>query len=151
MTLYLVQHGQCFEKETDPNRSLSPEGRATIIQVAETAAKAGITASTIYHSGKLRALETAESFSEYLKTTDIKTVSGLSPLDSVEDFATLFQFTDKTMIIGHLPFMERLASYLITGNQQHTVVKFQNAGIVCLDQDKNSHWYLKWTIMPVLD
>jgi len=151
MTLYLVQHGQCFDKSIDPNRSLSPEGRATITQVAEIAAKANITAPVIYHSGKLRALETAEYFSEYLKTTQIEKLPGLSPLENVKEFAEHFDFTDKSMIIGHLPFMERLTAYLITGNQDPTIVKFQNAGIVCLDQDEENCWYLKWTIMPVLN
>ena len=151
MTLYLVQHGLCLDKEVDPDRSLSQEGRATIIQIAETAANAGITVSTIYHSGKLRALQTAELFSEHLNEAQVKPVSGLSPLDSAKGFASHFQFTDKAMIVGYLPFMERLTSYLIIGNQEPTVVKFQNAGIVCLDQDKTDHWYLKWTIMPVID
>jgi len=151
MTLYLVQHGQCLDKETDPNRSLSEEGKATIIQIAETAANSGIAVSTIYHSGKLRALQTAELLSEYLKIAQVDSASGLSPLDSVKGFADDFQFTDNTMIVGHLPFMERLCSYLMTGNQELTIVKFQNAGIVCLDQDETNHWYLKWTIMPVID
>ena len=151
MTLYLVQHGLCLEKEKDPNRSLSVEGRAAIIQVAHTASNAGITVPTIYHSGKLRALQTAEIFSEYLKTDKIEQIKGLSPLDNIEDFASYFQFAEKTMIVGHLPFMERLTSYLLTGNQDLTIGKFQNAGIVCLDLNETNNWYLKWTIMPVID
>ena len=151
MTLYLVQHGLCVEKEIDPNRGLSAEGRTAIIQVAQTASNAGITAPTIYHSGKLRALQTAELFSRHLKTNRIEPITGLSPLDNVEEFSNQFPFTEKTMIVGHLPFMERLTSYLITGNPEHTIVKFQNAGIVCLDQDKANNWHVKWTIMPVID
>ena len=151
MTLYLVQHGQCLEKEIDPNRSLSPEGRAAILQVTHAALNAGITVSTIYHSGKWRALQTAELFSEQLKTDKIEQISGLSPLDNVEDFADHFQFAEKTMIVGHLPFMERLTSYLITGNPDLTIVKFQNAGVVCLDLDKANHWTIKCTIMPVIN
>ena len=151
MTLYLVQHGLCLEKEIDPNRGLSAEGRAAIIQVAHTASNSGITAPTIYHSGKLRALQTAEIFSEHLKTKKIEQISGLSPLDNVEEFTNHLQLAEKTMIVGHLPFMERLTSYLITGNPDITIVKFQNAGIVCLDQDKANNWHVKWTIMPVID
>ncbi len=151
MTLYLVQHGQCLEKEIDPNRSLSPEGRAGIIQVAHSASNAGITISTIYHSGELRALQTAELYSEYVKTDNIEPTTGLSPLDDVEDFTNHFQFSEKIMIVGHLPFMERLTSYLIAGDQELTVVKFQNAGIVCLGLDKTNNWHLKWTIMPTID
>jgi len=151
MTLYLVQHGLCLEKEIDPNRGLSAEGRTAIIQVAQTASNAGVTAPTICHSGKLRALQTAEIFSEHLKTDKVEQIKGLSPLDNVEDFAKKFQFAEKTMIVGHLPFMERLSSYLLTGNQDLTIVKFQNAGIVCLDLNETNNWYIKWTIMPVLD
>ena len=151
MTLYLVQHGQFLEKEIDPNRSLSPDGRAEIIQVAHSASNAGITISTIYHSGKLRALQTAELFSEHVKTDNIEPTTGLSPLDDVEDFANHFQFAEKIMIVGHLPFLERLTSYLIAGDQELTVVKFQNAGIVCLDLDKTNNWHVKWTLMPTID
>lgn len=151
MTFYLVQHGQCFEKEIDSNRSLSPEGRKTIAQVAQIASNAGITVSTIYHSGKLRAQQTAELFSEHLQIDKIVQASGLSPLGNVEDFIQDFQFSEKAMIIGHLPFMERLASYLLTGDLELTVIKFQNAGIICLDKIENNNWFIKWTIMPNVD
>lgn len=151
MTIYLVQHGHCFAKEIDPNRGLSPEGKAAITQVGHTVANAGITVPTIYHSGKLRALQTAEIFAECFQTRNIENITGISPLDNVMDFADHFQLSEKVMIVGHLPFMERLTSYLITGNQERTIVKFQNAGIVCLEQDKTQNWYVKWTVMPVID
>ena len=151
MAIYLVQHGQCYEKETDPNRSLSPEGRARITQVAKAASDAGITVATIYHSGKFRAQQTAELFSEYLGASGIESIAGIDPLDDAEDFVNHFQLLDASMIVGHLPFMERLTSYLITGSQETTIVKFQNAGIVCLDKKDTNNWHLKWTIMPVID
>jgi len=151
MTLYLVQHGQSLAKELDPNRGLSVEGRNEIVQVANLASNSGITVSTIFHSGKLRASQTAELFSEQLKTGSIEKIEGLSPLDSVMSFTNHFQFADKSMIIGHLPFLDRLTSYLITGDQGLSVIKFQNAGIICLDQDNTNHWFIKWTMMPVID
>lgn len=151
MVIFLVQHGQCFDKETDPKRSLSPEGRTKIIQVAVQASQSGVTVSTIYHSDKLRSQQTAKLFSEHLKANHTQSISGINPMDNVEEFVTNFQFLDNSMIIGHLPFMERLTSYLITGCPEHMMVKFQNAGIVCLEGNENSHWYVKWTIMPVID
>ena len=53
------------------------------------------------------------------------------------------------MLVGHLPFMEKLTSYLVTGNADKTVFKFQNGGIVCLEEDveKNCR-FIKWTLMP---
>jgi phosphohistidine phosphatase SixA len=51
--------------------------------------------------------------------------------------------------VGHLPFLQRLASYLITGATDILIFKFQNAGIVCLDKDNGtSNWHIKWTLMP---
>ncbi len=151
MSIYLVQHGQCFDKQTNPERSLTAEGRSAIFQVAKTASDAGITVSSIYHSGKLRALQTAEIFSEQLKVSQIQSITGIAPLDSVENFANHFDFPKHSMLIGHLPFMEGLTSFLITGNQQLTVVKFQNAGIISLDQNQNNSWHVKWMIMPEIN
>ncbi len=151
MTIYLVQHGQCFDKQTDPEQNLTPEGRTKILQIAKMAAEAGITVSSIYHSGKLRALQTAELFYEQLRASQIKSIVGIAPLDSVENFANHFEFPENSMIVGHLPFMERLTSYLITGNQQQLIIKFQNAGIVGLSQNDNNNWHIKWTILPVID
>lgn len=151
MVIFLVQHGQCFDKETDPTRSLSPKGRSQIIQVADQASQAGVTVSTIYHSDKLRSQQTAKLFSEPLKATQIKSIAGINPMDNVEEFATNFHFLDHSMIVGHLPFMERLTSYLITGCLEPMVVKFQNAGIICLEKNENTHWHVKWSIIPVID
>lgn len=151
MTLYLVQHGHSLAKEIDPNQGLSEAGREQIVQVANLASNAGITISTIYHSRKLRALQTAKLFSEYLKTDRIEEIDGLSPLDNVKTFADHFHFANRSMIVGHLPFLGRLSAYLITGNEDKSVIKFQNAGIVCLDQDKTKHWFIKCSIMPVIN
>jgi len=151
MTLYLVQHGQSLAKELDPNRGLSVEGRNEIVQVANIASNSDITVSTIFHSGKLRTSQTAELFAEHLKTDTIEKIDGLLPLDSVTSFADHFHFDDRSMIVGHLPFLNRLTSYLITGDQDISVIKFQNAGIICLDQDNTNRWFIKWAIMPVID
>jgi len=51
--------------------------------------------------------------------------------------------------VGHLPFMERLTAYLITGSMERPVFKFQNSGIVCLDKPPNiMAWVIKWALMP---
>jgi len=53
------------------------------------------------------------------------------------------------MLVGHLPFMERLTSTLITGSDKRLVFKFQNGGIVCLDMDPDKPaWFIKWALMP---
>jgi phosphohistidine phosphatase len=53
------------------------------------------------------------------------------------------------MLVGHLPFMERMASCLTTGKTDYTVFKFQNGGIVCLDKLPDSDlWAIVWALMP---
>ncbi len=42
---------------------------------------------------------------------------------------------------------EKLVSYLTTGSVDILVYRFQNSGIVCLDQEDNG-WYIKWTLNP---
>jgi phosphohistidine phosphatase len=51
------------------------------------------------------------------------------------------------MVVGHLPFMEKLVSYLSAGLVDKRVYKFQNSGIVCLDRENND-WFIKWTLNP---
>jgi len=42
-------------------------------------------------------------------------------------------YSVNTMVVGHLPFLEWLTSFLITGRQSPVVFKLQNGGILCLD------------------
>ena len=58
---------------------------------------------------------------------------------------------ESLMLVGHLPFMEKLAAYLLSGSIENLMVKFQNAGIVCLDKETDSgSWFIKWTLVPNL-
>ena len=43
-----------------------------------------------------------------------------------------------------------LAAYLVAGSTACApVIKFQNAGIVCLEKNAAiDHWYVKWMLMP---
>lgn len=150
MRIYLVQHGLCFSKDADPNRGLTPEGRQQIVQIAEQADAGGVAVSRIFHSGKLRTQQTAEIFSQRFNAEGLEVISGFGPTDNVEDFVAQCSFINKSMYVGHLPFMERLVAYLLTGHQEPTIVKFQNAGIVCLQQDETANWQLIWTIMPTM-
>lgn len=150
MALYLVQHGRSFAKEQDAEQGLTPEGVAEVERIANVAANYGVRVSRIQHSGKKRALQTAEIYAAALKPAKgVEPSSGLDPLDEVTQLAAQLDSTENLMLVGHLPFMERLASYLITGSTETLVFKFQNGGTVCLDRDaeKNS-WFIKWALMP---
>ncbi len=150
MALFLVQHGQSLPKDKDPNKGLSEAGIHETERIAQVAKGYGVHVSSIAHSGKTRARQTAEIFEAALKPSGgIHESSGLSPLDDVTVFADTADSTKDVMLVGHLPFMERLTAYLITGSIEGPVFKFQNSGIVCLDKFPDTlSWVIKWALMP---
>lgn len=150
MALFLVQHGKNLPKEQDPDKGLSPEGAADIERIANVAKGYGVKVSLIKHSGKKRALQTAEIFADILRVEGgIQASGGLDPLDDVTKVAGDLKAESDLMLVGHLPFMEKLTAFLTAGTTEKTVFKFQNGGIVCLDQaPDNNSWFIKWTLMP---
>jgi len=54
------------------------------------------------------------------------------------------------MIVGHLPFLGRLAALLLTGNADNDVVAFQFGCVVCLKREGPGKWKLEWMIVPKL-
>lgn len=150
MALFLVQHGKSLPKTVDPDQGLSREGISEVKRIADVAKGYGISVSRIEHSGKTRARKTAEIFAAALVPEEgVHERSGLKPLDDVAILSGTLQSGDNRMLVGHLPFMERLTSYLITGSADSPVFKFQNGGIVCLDRDpETKSWMIIWSLMP---
>ena len=150
MALLLVQHGKSLPKDKDPAKGLSEEGISEVNRIAGIAKKYGVNVHRIMHSGKKRALQTAEIFAEVLEPDGgIQEIEGINPLDDVDVFADKIEISDNLMLVGHLPFMERLTSYLITGSIEKPVFKFQNGGILCMDKNPEARtWFIKWSLMP---
>lgn len=150
MAIYLVQHGKSLPKEQDPEQSLSKEGIEEVKRIASVAKGYRVRVAAIKHSGKKRAAQTAGLFaSELQPAAEVQEMEGLKPLDDVTALANQINKHHDTMFVGHLPFMEKLTSFLITGSVEKPVFKFQNGGIVCLDKDPGRNgWIIKWTLMP---
>jgi phosphohistidine phosphatase len=150
MFVYLVQHADAKKEEVDPSRSLSEKGLQDIKKVAFYVSQLNIQVYKIFHSGKLRAKQTAEVLSENLKPTKgITEVGGLAPLDDAEIWEERLKgMTDDIILVGHLPHLDRLASLLLCGNADKNVVSFKMAGIVCLKRNHIGEWSLQWTLTP---
>jgi phosphohistidine phosphatase len=150
MAIFLVQHGKSLAKDQDPEQGLSRQGIDDVERIAAVAQGYDVHVESIVHSGKKRARQTAEIFASALKPAEsIEEKDGLKPLDDVRVFAGSLNPRSQLMVVGHLPFMERLTSLLITGNVDQPVFKFQNGGIVCLDEGpEEKGWVIKWTLMP---
>lgn len=154
MALFLVQHGKSLPKEVDPEQGLSAEGFADVRRIAGVAAGYGVKPALIGHSGKKRAVETAEIFAEALLGDKGRTapLQSIGPLDDVPTVAGALEPGHNLMMVGHLPFLERLAGLLVAGSTERLVFKFQNGGIVCLDKTPDSRWwFIKWALMPRID
>jgi len=150
MALYLVQHGKALAKAEDPEKGLSPEGIGDVERIAGVARGYGVTVGRIRHSGTKRSRMTAELVAAQLTPAGgVDGADGLAPLDAVEPWAERLDPADDLMVVGHLPFLERLASLLVMGFTDRPVFKLQNGGILCLDRDAGEeHWYIKWGLMP---
>lgn len=149
MKVYLVQHAEAMSEEQDPERPLNELGREHTGWTASLAAKLGVEVAEIRHSGKTRAEQTAKILGEALSPVEgVVAAEGLAPLDDVEPVAKeIDAASEPIMLVGHLPFMERLAGQLLTGDSRQPVIDFTNAGIVCLER-KDGRWQAAWIITP---
>ena len=150
MKLFLVQHAEAKPKEEDPKRSLSEKGRNEIKKVAIFLEKEGIIkVNKIIHSGKTRAKQTAEILSEYLSpTANVKEEQNLEPLaDPLIWAKKLEEMDEDIMLVGHLPHLSKLSSYLLCGDENKEIVKFKMGGILCLNRE-NANWSIEWMIIP---
>jgi len=60
MKIYLMQHGEAEDKNTNPERNLTDRGRLDVTRVANFLVNTGLTIPEIWHSEKNRARQTAE-------------------------------------------------------------------------------------------
>jgi phosphohistidine phosphatase len=150
MALYLVQHGKNLSKDVDPDKGLSDEGFADVRRIADVAKGYGVQVNAIAHSGKKRAQQTAEVFADALSPSGgVSRRDGLGATDDVTAAAKDLKPGENLMLVGHLPFMEKLTGYLTAKDADTRVFKFQNGGIVCLDADPDGDgWVVTWALMP---
>jgi phosphohistidine phosphatase len=150
MLIYLVQHADAKREEEAPSRPLSEKGLKDIKRVASYVSKLNIKVHKIFHSSKLRAMQTAEVLSENLKPAmGISGVDGLSPLDDPQIWAErLKDIPDDVILVGHLPHLAKLSSLLLCGNAEKNIVSFKMAGIVCLKRDDTAAWSVQWMLTP---
>jgi len=153
MRLYLVQHGEAKTKEQDPDRPLTARGESSVDRIAVLVKAAGICVGAVWHSGKTRAAQTAEILRSSLASTEgIVVHDGLEPNDPIEPVQReLAGVSADIMIVGHLPFLSKLVSALLIGDETIELVAFQNGGVVCLERgEEKGRWRLSWAVVPDL-
>ena len=152
MKLYLVQHGEATDKQIDPERPLTAQGQNDIDRIAATLSKAGIRTGRVIHSGKLRARQTADILAARIAPGIDAIVSDhMDPLDDPAGFDWQSATGgDDTLLVGHLPFMAKMAAWLVTGDAERTLVEYRPGSILCLQLDADEHWRIGWMLRPEL-
>lgn len=152
MKLYLVQHGEALPKEADSDRSLSDQGRQDVERLARFLADRRIRVSQVWHSGKLRAQQTAEVLAAAVAPgVKAEARAGLAPNDPIEAFAEMLAaWSEDTMVVGHLPFMARLVTCLAAKSDDGKVVNYLPGSLVCLERDEDGAWAIAWMLRPEL-
>lgn len=150
MKLYLAQHGEALSKQEDAERPLSEQGRHDVQAIATLAGEAGVQVKRIWHSGKRRAEQTAAILAMVmLPGGKTEAIGGLNPNDPVDEFivdADVWQ--EDTLVVGHLPFMSRLVSRLLLGEQDRELVRYSPGSMVCLERSMEQAWVLLWMLRP---
>jgi phosphohistidine phosphatase len=151
MKLYLIQHGEAKPESEDPERSLTARGEEEVKKISIAAKRLNIRPSKVFHSGKMRARQTAEIIAGDLQipAQSVQAVEGLNPNDRVLPWVErISREREDLMIMGHLPFLEKLTSLLLCGEENARVVLFRYGAIVCLEQKQDKGWAVRWILTP---
>jgi phosphohistidine phosphatase len=152
MRLYVVQHGEACSKDVDPQRPLTDQGREDVERLSAFLGDAGVAVARVIDSGKLRAAQTADLLAATVAPlVELETHDGIHPNDdpTAIDWLTATAGQD-ALVVGHLPFMGRLVSWLVAGDPDKPLVAFEPGSIVCLQGDAEGHWRIGWMIHPEL-
>ncbi len=147
MNCYLMRHGDAVAATENPERPLSRQGRQSVEDIARTTLERGAHISCIYHSGILRAQETAAIMAEYVKPVfGVASLAGLAPNDDPAIAkAELEAAEEPILVVSHLPLLSRLAAVLVLGDPERTVVEFLPATLVCCYKSP-ARWEIAWRI-----
>ena len=70
-------------------------------------------------------------------------------MDPVEDFPGEIEALKKDlMIVSHLPFVQKLASLLLSGTEEKDLISVRNSGVICLEH--TGSWKVFWAVIPEL-
>jgi phosphohistidine phosphatase len=154
MKLYLIRHGEAESENAgqtgrrfrEPG-SLTDKGRKAVLKAAQHLKKSQPEITEIWHSVKLRAKQTADIIAQELDIENVYKKEGLAPNDPIEKYLEKINDLDdeNIAIVGHLPFLPKLASFLLFGAEaEYERISFITAGILCLEK-QDEKWNILWT------
>ena len=132
--IYLVHHAHAVDSDVDTQRPLSATGRMHVDDLARRAAARGVKPAAIWHSGKLRARQTAEAFLRACHPlAEFAAIRGLQPTDPPEWIRDLVSEEARdVMLVGHMPHLPRLLTLLVSGSEA-VLLDYPPHGLVALE------------------
>jgi phosphohistidine phosphatase len=117
--------------------------------MAVMAVAKNVQVSAIFHSGILRAKQTAEILAEHLQLNlGVEQLSGLLPQDDpAVAKGELEAAASPIILVGHLPHLNRLIALLVSGDVESGAMELPPATMVCCSND-GSKWKISWTLTP---
>ena len=146
MFVYLVHHGHAVSPSADPQRPLSRQGRDQADMLSGQAAARGVHPDVIWHSGKLRARQTADAYWRACNPlAEFSAARWMQPDDPLRLADLLEVETRNVMLVGHMPHLDRLLHRLTdTGPQAGS---FPVNGVVAVERTETG-WAERWRLVP---
>ena len=144
MHLILVHHGDAVGADVDSQRPLSTPGRLAVDRLAAAAAARGVKPLVIWHSGKLRARQTAEAFHRACNPfAEFSATRDLQPEDSPERMRDRLRGESRDVLVaGHYPHLPGLLATLVPDSRP-----FPQHGVVALvTMDDGETWAEEWRL-----
>jgi phosphohistidine phosphatase len=148
LRLILVHHGDAVGPEIDPLRPLSSAGREAVERLAAEAAARGARPAVVWHSGKLRAKQTAEAFWRACNAlAEMSAARDLQPDDPPAWIRDRLRAEPRDLLIaGHFPHLPRLLALLVAGRED-PAGSFPPHGVVALQTtDDGETWTELWRL-----
>ncbi len=144
--LLLVHHAEAVGSEVDPMRPLSGAGRTAATQLAAEASARGVRPEQVWHSGKLRARQTAELFWRACNPlAPFSAARGLQPDDPPSWMRDELAGENRSiLIVGHMPHLSRLLQ-LLQSDPMDAAAGFPQHGCVALERDVE-RWKEIWRL-----
>jgi phosphohistidine phosphatase len=145
--IYLVHHGEAVGPEVDPMRPLSDRGRGAVLLLADEAARRGAKPECIWHSGKVRARQTAEACWKVCNPfARLSAERGLQPTDPPAwMYERLSGETREIMLVGHMPNLPRLLRMLLGEDPEMSTTAFPLHGMVAVEAAGDG-WREAWRV-----
>lgn len=133
MELYLIRHAIALKAapdQTDDERPLSEEGIQKFTEVVRGLKRLGVRLDRLYHSPKLRAVQTAELLVPLLEgqtevTPYLAAEPGMELLENLQG--------SSVALVGHEPWMGELCAWLVTGRRENRAFPFKKGGVALLE------------------